>query len=129
MTPPGSRKETTDAPYRIKLALDRTMLAWVRTALAMASFGFALAAFFRTLRTIVPTAESARIHQGAVRFGTSLLLLGVLVLVVAGAGHWRALRQVRRGEALTLGQWPLSITLGLIVAVIGVAGLWFLFHR
>jgi len=129
MAPTSTGKETIDAPYRLKLALDRTMLAWVRTALAMATFGFALVAFFRAVRVVVPTAEAVRLHEGAIRFGTALLLLAVAVTIGASLVHWRALRKLQRGEPLTLRQIPLSITLGFLVAAFGVVGLWIVFHR
>jgi putative membrane protein len=129
MAPTGTGKETINAPYRIKLALDRTMLAWVRTALAMASFGFAIVAFFRALHFAAPTPQATRLHQGAIRFGTALLILAVVVTIGSGLVHWRALRRLRRGEPLTLGQWPLSVTLGFLVAAFGVLGLWIVFHR
>jgi putative membrane protein len=129
MVPTAPRKEIVDAPYRIKLALDRTMLAWVRTSLAMASLGLAIVTFFRALRLAAPTAQAARLHQGAIRFGTALLILAVVVTIGSGLVHWSALRRLQRGEALTLRQWPLSLTLGFLVATFGVVGLWIVFHR
>jgi putative membrane protein len=121
--------ESRKAPYRVKLALDRTMLAWVRTSLAMASFGFGMVAFFRALRAIVHTPEAARLHEGAIRFGTALLLLGLVAMVGAGVTHWRAVRKLERGEPLALHRWPLSVTLGLLIALIGLVGMWFIFHH
>jgi putative membrane protein len=125
----GANKESIDAPYRLKLALDRTMLAWVRTAIALSSFGFALAAFFRALRVISPGEQSTRLHEGAVRFGTALIALGLFAIIGSGVGHWRALRMLQRGQALKLRQWPLSLTLGFLVAALGMVGLWLVLHR
>ena len=125
----GSGKESVDAPYRIKLALDRTMLAWVRTSLAMASFGFAMVAFFRAVRMMTPNAQAVRMHEGAIHFGTALILLGIASMIASGLSHWRALRKLQRGQALTVRQWPLTITFALLVALLGVLGLWFVFHR
>jgi putative membrane protein len=129
MAPTAFRNESIDAPYRIKLALDRTMLAWVRTSISMASFGFAMVAFFRTLRMMAPTAQAARVHEGAIRFGTALLALAIVAIIGAALGHRRALRTLERGQTLTLGHWPLSITLGMLVAAAGLVGFWLLFHR
>jgi uncharacterized membrane protein YidH (DUF202 family) len=129
MAPTGSGKETIDAPYRLKLALDRTMLAWLRTSIALAGFGFALVAFFRAVRTSTPTLQAARFHLGAIRFGTALLALGIFATIGSALGYLRTLRKLKRGEALTVRQWPLSVTLGFLVAAIGLVGFWFVLRR
>src|SRR5277367_4826032 len=86
------------AGFRTQLALDRTTLAWVRTTLGMASFGFGMVAFFRTIQEKSPTPESVRLHQGAIRMGTSLILLGIVAMMLASFSHWSTLRRLRRGE-------------------------------
>jgi uncharacterized membrane protein YidH (DUF202 family) len=115
------------ASFRTQLALDRTTLAWIRTALTMASFGFGLVAFFRSLRHEMPDAETIRLHQGAIRMGTALIILGIVALVLAGTSHWFALKRLRRGELPVLSQWPLSITVAVLFAIIGLVGLWAVF--
>jgi putative membrane protein len=124
-----ARQRTGMATYRTELALDRTTLAWVRTSLAMASFGFGMVAFFRTIQEKSPGAESRRLHQGAIRMGTALLLLGIGGAVLAGLSHWFALRGLKRGESPRLSRWPLSVTVAMLIAVIGLVGLWELFAR
>ena len=124
-----ARQRTGMATYRTELALDRTTLAWVRTTLAMASFGFGMVAFFRTIQEKSPGAESLRLHQGAIRMGTALILLGIGGAVLAGLSHWFALRRLRRGESPRLSRWPLSVTVAMLTAVIGLVGLWELFAR
>jgi putative membrane protein len=123
-----SRDQPGMAEFNTKLALDRTMLAWVRTALTMASFGFGMVAFFRSRRVESPNAESRRLHEWAVLVGTSLLVLAILAMVLAGVFHWYALRKLRRGEGLGFTQWPLSVLVALLFAVIGLAGLVALFR-
>ncbi|MCM3872026.1 MAG: hypothetical protein ND895_15190 [Pyrinomonadaceae bacterium] len=66
-----------------------------------------------------------RLHQGAIKFGLALVLLRILSTVLAGATHWLTLRRLRRGDDLVLTRWPLSITIAMLVAVMGLAGLWF----
>ncbi len=124
-----ARQRTGMASYRTQLALDRTTLAWVRTTLAMASFGFGMVAFFRTIQEKSPSAESIRLHQGAIRMGTALLLLGIGGAVLAGLTHWFALRELRRSESPGLSQWPLSVAVAMLIAIIGLVGLWELFAR
>jgi inner membrane protein YidH len=124
-----ARERTGLVGYRAKLALDRTTLAWIRTTLTMASFGFGMDAFFRTLRASSPTDETRRMHEGAIAFGLALIVLGLVVTVLAGISHWLTLRKLRRGQPLELSPWPLSITVALLFAIIGLAGLWALFVR
>ena len=124
-----ARERTGMAMFRTQLALDRTTLAWVRTTLTMASFGFGLVGFFRSLRGQAPTPENIRLHQGAIRFGVALIVLGTGAMALAALSHWFTLRRLRRGEPLALTKWPLTIVLGLLLTIICMAGLWSLFDR
>jgi putative membrane protein len=119
-----ARGQTRMASFRTQLALDRTTLAWIRTTLTMASFGFGMVAFFRSRQIESPNPETRLLHHEAILFGAALILLGIIATVLAGASHWLALRRMRRGESPILEQWPLSITVALLFAVIGLAGLW-----
>jgi putative membrane protein len=112
------------AAFNTKLALDRTTLAWIRTTLTMASFGFGLVAFFRSQQEGSPSAEMVRLHQGAIHFGVALVVIGIFAMTCAGLSHWFTLRRLRRGEALVLSPWPLSITVAMLFTVIGLVGLW-----
>jgi uncharacterized membrane protein YidH (DUF202 family) len=120
---------TSMASFRTKLALDRTTLAWIRTTLTMASFGFGMVAFFRSLQESNPGEKTLRMREGAIRFGIALIALGLAATVFAGLSHWLTLRRLRRGESPVLRQWPLSITVALLTAIIFLAGLWALFER
>jgi putative membrane protein len=112
------------ACFRTELALDRTMLAWIRTTLALAGFGFGMVGFFRTLRERSPSAESIRLHQGAIAMGVALIVLGILAMILAGGSHWLTLRRLRQGVTPVVNQWPLSITVAMLLAIIGLVGLW-----
>ncbi len=120
---------TSLARLRTKLALDRTTLAWVRTALTMASFGFGMVAFFRSRLIEEPAAKSAWLHHRAVYAGAALLVLGIVAMLLASASHWLALRKLQREESPNIWPWPLSITLAVLCAGLGLAGLWALFVR
>ena len=117
---------TTMANFRTQLALDRTTLAWIRTTLTMATFGFGTVGFFRSLREKSPTPEAVQMHENAIRFGFSLVILGIAATVLAGLSHWFTLRRLRRNETPVLTQWPLSITVCMLLAVIGLVALWHL---
>lgn len=120
---------TTMAGFRTQLALDRTTLAWIRTTLALAGFGFGMVGFFRSLEEKSPTPEAIRLHQGAIRMGTGLMILGIVSMLLAAASHWFTLRRLRRGELPVLTQWPLTITVSLLFAIIGLWGLWSVIAR
>lgn len=115
---------TTMATFRTHLALERTTLAWIRTTLAMASFGFGMVAFFRALRQANQSAETVRLHETAVRFGVALIVLGIVAMVLAGLSNFFTLRRMRRGELPLVSKWPPSITVGMLLAVAGLWGLW-----
>ena len=120
--------ERTDmANYRTQLALDRTTLAWIRTSLTFASFGFGMVGFFRSLPHDPLARDPSRLHAAAIQFGTTLIIIGIVAMVLSSVSHGRALRRLRRGEPPILSVWPLSITVATLVAVLGLAGLWAIF--
>jgi putative membrane protein len=124
-----AKERTSFAKFRTQLALDRTTLAWIRTALTMATFGFGMVGFFRSLKNDSPTPEVIQVHQSAIRFGVALVALGLGATILAGLTHWRALRRLRHGDAPVLSAWPLSLTVALLLAILGAASLWSLLTR
>ena len=124
-----AKNRTGMAGFRTGLALDRTTLAWIRTTLTMGTFGFGTIGFFRTLREKNPTPETVREHQGAIVFGIGLVCLGCASTVAAGLSHWFTLRRLRRGETPVVSQWPLSITVAMFLALIGLISLWYVIPR
>jgi putative membrane protein len=115
------------AKFRTQLALDRTTLAWIRTTLTFATFGFGTVGFFRTLRERSATPESVRLHENAIRFGVALLVLGIVATILAGVSHWLTLRRLRHNKAVVLTPWPLSITVAMLLSVVGLVLLYSLF--
>jgi putative membrane protein len=117
--------------YQIKLALDRTMLAWIRTALSMASFGFALVAFFRGWIALHPDNPNAiRLQRAAALFGWALLLLGIAAMLGASISHVRILSKLKRGQAVSVTKaYSLSIGVAMTVAAVSLFGVWVLARR
>jgi putative membrane protein len=76
---------TTDSHFawlRTRMALERTMMAWMRTAVSLIGFGFAIVQFFEHLREI-PGALPAE-HPSAPRYlGLALIGCGVLALLIS----------------------------------------------
>jgi uncharacterized membrane protein YidH (DUF202 family) len=120
---------TRMASFRTQLALDRTTLAWIRTTLTMATFGFGLVGFFRSLRQANPNPQTIQLHEGAIFFGTSLVVLGIVATIVAGLLHLFTLRRLRQGNLPALSHWPLSVTVAMLLAAVGLVGLWLLLVR
>jgi putative membrane protein len=120
---------TNMASFRTNLALDRTTLAWIRTTLTLATFGFGMVTFYRSLRQASPTPEAIRLHQNAIYFGMSLIVIGIVATVLAGLSHWFALRRLRRGDTPVLSRWPLSLTVATLLTVLGLWGLWTILAR
>jgi len=126
---PVDRPSGAEAPgiamarFQTGMALERTMLAWVSTTLSMVSFGFGIVAFFRSLRVANPGEETRRLHVAAIGFGLGLIVLGLVAMAFAGASHRRSLRRLRRDELPGLPEWPLSLTLVLLLEVLGLVGM------
>ena len=111
---------TALAKFRTQLALDRTTLAWIRTTLTFATFGFGTVGFFRTLREKSASPESVQLHENAIRFGVALLVLGIVATILAGVSHWLMLRRLRQNKRIVLTPWPLSITVAMLLSLIGL---------
>jgi uncharacterized membrane protein YidH (DUF202 family) len=103
--------------------------AWIRTAPTTASLGVGLVRFLRSRPVSDTSAESVRLHEGAFRFGTSLVVLGIGATLPAGGLHLHTPRRLRENRVPALTRWPLSVTVALLVAVAGRAGPWSVLGR
>lgn len=121
-------ERTNLAKFRVSLALDRTTLAWIRTALTFATFGFGMIGFFRAMRQATQSEQATRLHQAAIHMGVALIVIGMVATILAACSHWMSLRRLRRGEQLSVTQWPLTITIAVLIAVLGLYALWSLLH-
>jgi len=104
----------------VYLAIERTFLAWIRTGLAMMGFGFVVARFGLFLREVSVSQAHAHALPGgiSVKFGTTLVALGV---VLTGASVFRYVRLLHRLESGRGLERPsrLAVALGVALAVIG----------
>jgi putative membrane protein len=109
-----SGRRTGMSFQRTRMSADRTLMSIIRTSLSLIGFGFTIFQFFKKLQ------EADVVREGAARhFGTSLLVLGCLMLA-GGIGYHGAfmleLRKTRakmREEGLIHGEsaYPASLTL------------------
>ena len=67
---------------RTRLALERTIMAWLRTAVALIGFGFALVQYLSHLQQI-PGARSAYLPTAPEYLGLALIFCGILALVIS----------------------------------------------
>ena len=108
---------------RVRLAAERTLLAWIRTGLAMMGFGFVVARFALWLRVLaVATAGPVPPPQHlSVWFGTTLVLLGVLTNVAASLHHRRYVRALDAGEPDAHSAGSPGIAIAAVLAAVGLA--------
>jgi putative membrane protein len=127
-----SSRRTGMSFQRTRLSADRTLMSVIRTSLSLISFGFTIFQFLGRLSPETIPAGSAR------RFGLSLVLLGVIMLVLGIAYHLqfmfglRRQRHAMKDERLIHGasQFPASMTLVTALALLAlgltaVAGMMF----
>jgi putative membrane protein len=121
-----SARRTGMSFQRTRMSADRTLMSVIRTSLSLISFGFTIYQIFEKLK------ESGVLHHSGAgkNFGTALLLLGVVMLILGIIYHIQfmlGLRHVRdqmTEDRLIHGQsiFPPSLTLitAIILLIIGV---------
>jgi putative membrane protein len=111
-----------DLDPRTYLAAERTLLAWIRTGLAMMGFGFVVARFGLFLRELAVATEAPpeRRLAASLWFGTTLVVLGVVVNVCAALQHWSTLRRLAAGQPIGGRRLSLSMITALALAVLGL---------
>jgi inner membrane protein YidH len=99
-------------------------LAWIRTALTLTTFGLGMMGFFRAIALATQSEEAVRLHRAAIRMGVVLVVIGIVTMVIAAFSQWISLRRLRRGEKLSVAQWPLKICIAVLLAILGLCILW-----
>jgi putative membrane protein len=76
---------TSDSHFgwiRTRLAVDRTLLAWLRTSVSLIGFGFTIVQFFQRLQDASGVAPALR-PQAPRDLGLALIGAGVLILIIS----------------------------------------------
>ena len=105
------------------LAAERTFLAWIRTGLALMGFGFVVARFGLFLQAL--RIEQPNLPLGSFGlspwFGTALIAIGVIVLVMSVWRHIRQVHDLQTGERTFFSPSALAVALALMLAALGTA--------
>jgi len=115
------RAESGEDP-RVRLAGERTLLAWVRTGLAMMAFGFVVARFGVFLHELAPNQANVLPASSGPSFylGTALVVLGAAVNLLAAFEHFLFIRRIDRGQAYRPPRWSSGIVVSVILALCGI---------
>jgi inner membrane protein YidH len=108
---------TALAVERTRLAHERTLMAWVRTSVSLISFGFTIYKFFAYMRQSEQASAAAHALSPR-RFGMSMILVGLFMLVVATVQHRRDLKAL----AERYGKGPGSLA-GIVAILVGALGI------
>ncbi len=118
---------STDKPAeqdpRVYFAAERTFLAWIRTGLGLMGIGFAVSRFGLFLRQVATTDSHLPTRTTGISLwsGVALVALGVIVTLSSVRRHIQLIHQ------LSSGTWQPgrisrdAVTLGIILAAIGIA--------
>jgi putative membrane protein len=80
--------ESHFAWVRTRLAVERTVLAWVRTAVSLIAFGFTIVQFFERMQ-VMPGTAPARFPNAPNYLGLALIFCGIASLVISlWEYHW-----------------------------------------
>ena len=107
------------AVERTRLAHDRTLMAWVRTATSLISFGFTIYKFFQYLHEQQGT--QPRGTFGPRQFGTLMILIGIVALVLATFQHRRDMKALRAHHPEV--PYSLATILAGLISILGVLAL------
>jgi putative membrane protein len=105
------------------LAAERTFLAWIRTGLALMGLGFVVARFGMFLRALQVGQPTPAVQTSGLSmwFGTTLIVLGVIVNILSAWNHVRLVQDLNRGGSAFNRPSSLAIIVAVILAVVGLA--------
>lgn len=80
-----------------RMALERTLMAWVRTAVGLIGFGFTIVQFFQRLSDMQGVAPALR-PQAPRHLGLALIGAGVAALLISLWQYWRVVNYLWSGS-------------------------------
>jgi putative membrane protein len=133
---------TSDSHFswiRTRLALERTLMAWVRTSVALIGFGFSIVQFYERLHGMEGVAPAVR-PDAPRQLGLALIGAGVLALVISTWQYRTVVRYMWSEEFRVLaglGSTPMKpvvsqtplMAITIAVALIGIFAFGSVFFR
>ena len=110
---------------RTRLAVERTLMAWLRTAVSLIGFGFAIVQFFDRMDQM-PGVGPARYPGVAHYLGLSLIFCGVMALVISLWEYRWINRYLAEGSFAAIagvtaeGKHTPTIAASVLLAIIGI---------
>ena len=103
------------------LAAERTLLAWIRTGLALMGFGFVVARFGLFLQEFNEV-RNARLHPYGLSlwFGTTFIVVGIVVNLLAAWHYSRLARVLDRGEVPKPRPLAGAVAVAVVLALVGL---------
>jgi putative membrane protein len=114
-----------------RLALERTLLAWLRTAAALIGFGFAIFQFYEMLDK-VPGVKPARYPGSSRLFGVTLVGIGTLALALSLVQYVLMVRALGAPPDPALSAIPRfhpGRTVAAVLLIVGAVTFWALLTR
>ena len=114
---------TGEQDPRVYLAVERTFLAWLRTGLGLIGVGFAVSRFGLFMRelSIGKSSVPANAMGLSAWSGVALVALGVIVTISSVVRHFQLVRQLSSGTWVPGRVSAQAVTLGILLAGVGLA--------
>ena len=117
---------STELAYeRTRLAYERTLMAWIRTGVSLISFGFTIYKFFEEFHTAQQVVRTSLI--GAREFGTIMISIGLVAVLLATFQHVRIMHKLRAQYADVA--YSLAALVAFLVFMLGVVALIAVIYR
>ena len=117
---PGEITKTLSvyALVRTAFSSERSLMAWMRTSVSLYSFGFTITKF---VDYVERQEKGSQFSEGPRRLGLALICMGILVLVLAAAEHWRRLLKMKQLGLPPISRFSLPVVATVVLFVIGTA--------